>query len=262
MKLIDTHCHLCHGRLRPQVDAVLDRARQAGVVAIICAAADLQESTAAIGLAHQRPDVYCIAGVHPHEAQEVPDDYLARIERMASDPRNVAIGEIGLDYHYNYSPPAEQKRVFAAQLELAVRLSKRIVIHTREAFDDTMAIMAESGAAGENVVFHSCTAGPAEVRQALDFGATISFSGIVTFAKADELRQSARLVPLDRLLIETDAPFLSPKPVRKMRTNEPANVAHVAAALAELFDMAPEQLAEQTTANAVRFFGLDIDSAD
>ncbi len=262
MKLIDTHCHLCHGRLRPQVDDVLNRARAAGVVAMICAAGDLPESAAALGLGRREPDVYSIAGVHPHDAREAPPDYLDRVEQLAADPKNVAIGEIGLDYHHDYSPRDDQRRVFAEQLELGRRIAKTIVVHTRDAFDDTLRILAESGVAGEKVVFHSWTGEEADLRRALDIGATISFSGIVTFKKTAALRESARLVPPDRLLIETDAPFLSPVPVRKMRTNEPANVAHVAACLGELLACGTEQLAERTTANAVRFFGLDIAGAD
>jgi len=257
MRLIDTHCHLCHGRLRPHVDAVLDRARAAGVEAVICAAADLQESAAALALARERPDVACLAGVHPHDAKDAPADYLARLDRLCGEPRNVALGEIGLDYHYNYSPPEAQRRVFAEQLALARRLGKRVVMHTREAFDDTLAILVESGLPGQDVVFHSFTEGPAGAARALDLGATISFSGIVTFAGAADLRRAAALVPDDRLLIETDAPFLSPEPVRKMKTNEPANVAHVAACLAGARGTTPQRIAEQTAANAVRFFGLD-----
>lgn len=259
MKLIDTHCHFCNGRLRQQVDDVLDRARKAGLVAAICAAADLQESTAALALARRVGWLYCTAGVHPHEAQEVPGDYLQRVERLCSDTKNVAVGEIGLDYHYNYSPPEAQRRVFAEQLDLAARIDKKVVIHTREAVDDTLAVLNDSPVDGRNVVFHSCTVGPDEIGRVLELGAMVSFSGIVTFARADDLRLSAAMVPIDRLMIETDAPFLSPVPVRKMKTNEPANVMHVAACLAEVLHTTTEQLAERTTANAVRFFGLDID---
>jgi len=256
MKLIDTHCHLCHGRLRSQLDDVLARAREAGVISLVCAAGDLKESQAAAKIASRREDVHYMAGVHPHDAKNVPADYLGQIEEMASRPKNVAIGEIGLDYHYEYSPREDQRRVFAEQLDLARRLGKKIVIHTREAFEDTMSVLAEAGVVGLDVVFHSFTGGPEQARLVLDMGAMISFSGIVTFAKAEDTRKAAKLVPADRLLIETDAPFLSPEPVRKMKTNEPANVAYVAGFLAKLYGISAEQLSEQTTANAVRFFGL------
>ena len=259
MKVFDSHCHLCHGRLRPQIDDVLSRARSAGVAGMICAAGDLQESAAAVGLARKHPDVYCTAGIHPHDAGSAPEDYLQRVETFAADSNNVAIGEIGLDYHYCYSPPEDQRKVFAGQLGLAVRLGKKIVIHTREAFDDTMDILQEAATGGEDVVFHSWTEAPEEVTRALEIGAMVSFSGIVTFKKATELREAAKLVPRDRLLIETDAPFLSPVPLRKVQTNEPANVVHVATCLADLYGMTPEELGEITTASAFRFFNLQVE---
>ena len=198
-----------------------------------------------------------MAGVHPHGAQDAGADFLAGVERITRDPKCVAIGEIGLDYHYDYSPRPVQQRVFAEQLDLARTLAARIVIHTREAFDDTLAVLTDSGVAGENVVFHSCTEASENVRRVLDLGAMVSFSGIVTFKKTDSLRQAAAIVPDDRLLIETDAPFLSPEPVRRMKTNEPAHVAHVAACLAAVRNTTPDHLADQTTANARRFFSLD-----
>jgi len=256
MKLIDSHCHLCHGRLRGQIDDVLVRARCAGVVAAICATGDLEESAAATELANNHAGIYCTAGIHPHDAKDAPRDYLQRVRTFAEDPRNVAIGEIGLDYHYCYSPPHDQRRVFSEQLELAIRLGKKIVIHTREALDDTIGILSEADAPGENIVFHSCSEPPGGVRRILETGAMVSFSGIVTFTKAAELREAAKLVPRCRLLIETDAPFLSPVPVRKMRTNEPANVVHVATCLGALHGLRGEELAELTTANAVSFFAL------
>jgi len=257
MNLIDTHCHLCHGRLHQQVPGVLDRAREAGVHTMICAAADLHESRTALGLARRYDNVYCMAGVHPHEAQDAGCDFLAGVEQIAQDPQCVAVGEIGLDYHYDYSPRPVQQRVFAEQLDLARGLAARVVIHMREAFEDPLAVLRDSGVAGEHVVFHSCTELTENVRRVLDLGAMVSFSGIVTFKKTDSLRQAAAIVPDDRLLIETDAPFLSPEPVRRMKTNEPAHVAHVAACLAGARNTTPHQLADQTTANARRFFSLD-----
>ena len=261
-RLIDTHCHLAHGRLYQQVEAVLDRARDAGVAACICATGTLQDSRTAMHITREHPGVFCTAGVHPHDAKEAPDGYVAQIEQLAADPRNVAIGEIGLDYHYDFSPRNLQRRVFAEQLDLARRLGKPAVIHTREAFEDTLVILAESGADATRVVFQSFTGGADETRRVLDLGATISFSGIATFKKSDDIRESVALVPDDRILIETDAPFLTPEPVRKMRTNEPANVAHVAERLAAVRGTTGERFAERTTTNAQRFFGLgDADNA-
>ena len=255
-ELIDTHCHLAHGRLRQQVDAVLERARAAGVGRLICAAGTVHESKGALSVARGQEGVWCMAGVHPHDAQGALAGYLAAVERLAGEAKNVAVGEVGLDYHHDHSPREDQRRVFAEQLALARRLGKPVVIHTREAFEDTMAILREAGVDGARLVFHCCTEPADNVRAALDFGAAVSFSGIVTFRNAGYLREAAAIVPDERLLIETDSPFCSPEPVRKVRTNEPANVAHVAACLAGVRNTAPEALAERTTANAVRFFGL------
>jgi len=258
MRLIDTHCHLAHGRLSNQLPAVLDRARQAGLIGLICAAGNLRESIAAQKIAAAHDDVYFLAGQHPHDAKDSPEDYLTRIEELSRHPKNVAIGEIGLDYHYDYSPRPVQRRVFAEQLDLATRLGKPVVIHTREAFDETLSILTQSGLDGEKVVFHSFTEPLENLRRALDTAATISFSGIVTFKNAEHLRHAARFVPDDRLLIETDAPFLSPEPLRRIKTNEPAHVAHVAACLAEVRNTTPQELAELTTLNAIRILGLEL----
>jgi len=256
--LIDTHCHLAHGRLRQEVPQVLARARNAGVEAVICAATDLHGSGTALSLSREHENVFCTAGIHPHEAKDAGDDYPARIERLAREGRCVAVGETGLDYHYDFSPRDVQQHVFAEQLAVAARIGKPVVVHTREAFDDTLAIVRESDADGSRILFHSFTGGPDEIRRALQIGATIGFSGIVTFRKAQELRRAAAIVPDDRIVVETDAPYLSPEPVRKMKTNEPANVVHIARCLAQVRNSSPEAFAGRTTANAIRFFGLEL----
>jgi len=256
MELVDTHCHLAHRRLAGAIPSVLERASNAGVVQIICAAGDLTEAAASMRLARQDPGLFALAGVHPHEAKSVPSNYLRELEQLAGAAENVGIGEIGLDYHYDFSPRPRQRQVFAEQLALAERLGKSVVIHTRQAFDDTLAILKESSLDPSKVVFHSFTEGPERAGEVISLGAWISFSGIITFKNSHELRRSARLVPADRLLIETDSPYLSPEPVRKMKRNEPANVAHVAAAVAAIRNMPIEALAELTTANARRLFRL------
>jgi len=257
MKLIDTHCHLAHARLRYDLPGVIERSRAAGVVAVICAAANLRESQDAANLARQYEEIFFTAGIHPHDAKEAPPDYLPALEELARKTKNVAIGEIGLDYHYSFSPPPVQRRIFAEQLELAAKLGKMVFIHTREALADTMAILHDSPVDGRKVIFHSFTENPERAGQVLQFGATISFSGIVTFKKADELRHTAATVPDDRILIETDGPFLSPEPMRRMKTNEPANVLHVAACLAAVRGSSTERIAELTTANARRLLQLE-----
>jgi len=258
MNLIDTHCHLSHGRLRQNTSALLDEAVAAGVSKIICASADLAEIRASAELANQYASrgVYCLAGVHPHEAANVSSDALKLVEEYLAKPRCVGLGEIGLDYHYDYSPRDAQRRAFAQQLEIARKLALPVVIHTREAFDDTMDILADSNLAGETLLFHSFTGGPSQARAVLDIGASISYSGIATFNSAEEIRQATALTPADRIMVETDSPYLSPEPVRKQRTNTPANVALVAARLAEVRNTAPEQFAQETTDNAMRFFSL------
>ncbi len=256
MNWTDSHCHLARGRLRPDLEGAIARAREAGVTRLICAASDLDESKAAVGVARAHEAVRCLAGVHPHDAVNVNDETLRQIAELAAFEVNVAVGEIGLDYHYDYSPRADQRRAFAAQLDLARSVNKRVVIHTREAFEDTLAILSDSGVPGDRLLFHSVTEEARNVRRMLQLGALVSFSGIVTFKKTGALRDAARLVPDDRLLVETDAPFLSPEPVRKMKTNEPANVVHVGRCLADVRGTSAEALAEQTTANAVAFFSL------
>jgi TatD DNase family protein len=253
---IDTHCHLADSRLYRQLQAVLDRSAAAGVVAMVCASADIEEARRAAELAQRHRQVVFAAGLHPHEAKNAGGDYLKVLETLAGDPRCVAIGECGLDYHYDFSPRGDQRRVLAEQLDLARRIGKKVILHTREALPDTLAILKDSGLDGRGVVFHSFTSGPQHAPAVLDTGAMIGLSGIVTFATSDALRQVAAAVPADRLLIETDSPYLSPEPVRKMKTNEPANVPHVAACLARVRNVPLETVAEQTTANARRFFGL------
>ncbi len=255
MKFIDTHCHLTDERLGP-VEDVLARAGEAGVVALICATASIPDSAAAAEIAGRYDQVWCTAGIHPHDAKDAGEDYLERLEELAGNPKNVAIGEIGLDYHYDFSPRDVQRRVFAEQLALACRLEKPVAVHTREAFEDTLAVINDVGAGGEKILFHSFTGGPDEAGRVLDIGAYVSYSGIATFKNADAIRAGAVLVPDDRIIIETDAPYLSPEPVRKMQINEPSNVVHVAECLAAVRRTTPETLAEQTTANAIRFFAL------
>ena len=260
MKLIDTHAHLAHGRVYQQVDAVLNRAGKAGVIATICAVGNLAESKTALNLSreYESKNVFWMTGIHPHEAKDAPPETVRILEELYAKERCVGIGEIGLDYHYDFSPHEQQREVFIRQLELGKRLGATIVVHTREAFDETMEILRESGIDGSKVIFHSFTGGPDEVHRILDFGAAVSFSGIVTFKNASDIQQAALLVPNDRILIETDSPYLSPEPVRNTRPNEPANVAHIATFLAKIRNVSPEDFGRQTTDNAIRLFSLPL----
>jgi TatD DNase family protein len=233
----DSHCHLADEVFRDDLEAVVARAREAGLQHALCvlAAGDAAEAAQADRLERLWDGVRFSIGVHPHNASafdgRVQD--LAGVVRaeLAGRTSARAVGEIGLDYHYDFSPRPLQRDVFAAQIALARELDRPIIIHTREADADTVGILRSEGAKSVRGVFHCFTGGPELAARALDLGFYISFAGIVTFPKAGDLRDTARLVPDDRLLIETDSPFLSPVPHRGSR-NEPARVAQVAEALA------------------------------
>ncbi|MFP4355175.1 MAG: TatD family hydrolase [Phycisphaerae bacterium] len=257
--LIDTHCHLAHGKLFGRVADLLEEARQAGVGHVICAAGDLHESKTALGLTAKYGTVHSMAGIHPHEARHADENALSQVADLAGKDKVVAIGEIGLDYHYDFSPVEDQKHAFIRQLQLARQLHCPVVIHTREAFEDTLAILDESGMDWTRVLMHSFTGEPEQTRRLLDRGAMISYSGIATFNSAREIRQSVEMTPTDRILVETDAPFLSPEPVRKIHPNVPAHVVHTARRVANILGIDEEQLAAETTANAIRFFSLPIE---
>ena len=251
--IVDSHCHLADDKFAGDLDAVVARAQAAGVSRALCIlSADEPEEVARAAQVRQAwPAVLFSAAIHPHRAGAyagcVAD--AARITREAAESSNaVAIGEIGLDYHYDFAPRDVQAEVFAAQIGVALDRDAPVVIHTREASEDTFAILRDAGQSRVRGVMH-CFSGTAdEARQALDLGFLVSLSGIVTFPRAESLRDVARMVPLDRLLVETDAPFLAPVPHRGKR-NEPAFVARTLDVLASLRQMAPAALAEQIATN-------------
>jgi TatD DNase family protein len=212
---------------------------------------DVADSAAAIQVARAHAGVWATAGVHPHDAAGGLDG----LRDLAGAPEVVAVGECGLDYHYDHSPRAEQRAAFAAQIGLAHELGKPLVIHTREAWVVTFAILASEGAP-PRTVFHCFTGGPAEAERCLEIGALLSFSGIVTFPSAPELREAAVLCPLDRMMVETDAPFLTPVPHRG-KPNRPALVALVGEAIAEVRDVEVTDVAAATTANALAFYAIE-----
>lgn len=257
--MIDSHCHLAGSEFAADLDAVAARARQAGLVRclVILAATDDGEVRQAARVAETWPDVRFAVGVHPHQAHEFTDDpgraadvTAAHLDRV---PAAVAVGEIGLDYHYDFSPPAVQQAVFREQLRLAVARGLPVVIHTREAEADTLRLIAEESQGGLRGVFH-CFSGDAEAaRRALGTGFHVSLAGIVTFPKAEALREAARKVPQDRLLIETDSPYLAPVPYRGKR-NEPAHVVRVLDLLAELRGVDRATLGAALVGNFDRLF--------
>jgi TatD DNase family protein len=223
---VDSHCHL---QSLADPDAAIDRARDAGVVAMVCIGTDLETSEQAIALAARRPEVRATVGLHPHDASKLTAEW-HRLDALAAADGVVGVGETGFDFHYTHSPADTQEAAFRAQIELANRLDRALVIHSRDAWDATFRVLGEERPPSRTI-FHCFTGGPGEARRALDLGAYLSFSGIVTFPNADDLRAAAAIAPLDRLLVETDAPFLAPVPHRG-RENEPALVALVGAALA------------------------------
>ncbi len=244
----DSHCHLQYDGI--PTDA-LERAEMAGVGRIICIGTDADQSRRAIELAAAAPGrVWATVGVHPHDASQGVDELLDLVEA----PGVVGVGESGLDYHYDHSPRDVQRAMFAAQIALARIHDRALVVHTRSAWDDTFAVLRVEGVP-ERVVFHCFTGGPIEARRALDMGAYLSFSGIVTFKHAGEIREAAAMCPLDRLLVETDAPFLAPVPHRG-KVNEPAHVAVVGAAVAAARGASETEIAEATSANATEVFKL------
>ena len=246
MRWIDNHCHLESETLRTTVA----QASAAGVERMIDVGTDAATSLDAVAKAAACDRVWATVGVHPHEARHGIDG----IEDLLESDRVVAVGECGLDYHYNHSPPADQMAAFAAQIEMAHRHRMPLVIHTRAAWDDTFAILDECGAP-DHTVFHCFTGGADEARAALDRGAYLSFSGIVSFPSADEVRGAAVVCPLDRLLVETDSPYLAPVPLRG-KPNVPANLPLVGEALARVHGVAPEAVAEHTWNNAASFYRL------
>ena len=252
--MIDSHCHLADETFAGDLDAVVARARDAGLerALIILEAGNEQEAAQAARAVDVWPDVRVAIGVHPHQAHQFAADpeRAATIVRdqIAATPSARAIGEIGLDYHYDFSPRDVQHAVFRAQVRQARELRRPVVIHTREADDDTLAILREEGGGELRGVLHCFTGGPSLADAGLALGFFISVAGIITFPRAEALRQTVRRVPMERLLTETDSPFLAPVPHRGKR-NEPAYVARVVAALAEMHQMPVGDLAARTAAN-------------
>ncbi|HTX01167.1 MAG TPA: TatD family hydrolase [Acidimicrobiales bacterium] len=290
---IDSHCHIEEPLQDPaELAGILRRAAEAGVERLVCVGTDLDSSRASVALAERvstevadgrRPLVYSTVGLHPHDASDGLEPVAALLEALtgggaaalaggtpAGGGRGgspaaasaggrlagsvVGVGECGLDYYYEHSPREAQREVFAAQIRLATRLGLTLVVHTRDAWDETVEILEREGVPPSTII-HCFTGGPAQARRCLDLGAFLSFSGIVTFKNAVELREAARLCPADRLLVETDSPFLAPVPFRG-KPNEPAHVAVVGEAVAMLRGVSAGELAETTRVNAERAFAL------
>jgi TatD DNase family protein len=258
---LDSHCHVSADAFDEDRDAVLDRAREAGVSTMIAIGSGYGVLGArdAVALARTHDDVFATAGVHPHDAIQLDGDGRAALREWLAEPRVVAVGECGLDYHYMNSPRDAQRAVFAEQVALARELDMPVSIHVRgdgpDAYDELLDIWRAEGGGDVDGVLHCYTGTLEFARRALDHRLCVSFSGIVTFGKAEDVREAARGLPLDRLLVETDAPFLAPRGHRGRR-NEPAWVTVVGEVLAELHGVTLEEVARTTTENARRFYRL------
>lgn len=254
MRLIDSHCHLNYAGLAERQHEVLANARARGVAGFLNISTRQSEWGDVLGAAERNDDVWATVGVHPHEADAHPDLGATALVEAASHPRVIGIGECGLDYHYDNSERSAQRERFEAHIEAARETGLPLVVHTRDAEDDTAEILGRAvGQGGVTGVLHCFTGTVDLARKALDFGFFISLSGIVTFKNARDLQEIAKVLPADRILVETDSPFLAPVPHRG-QTCEPAFVADTAAFIANLRQEAPDKLAETTTDNFFRLF--------
>jgi TatD DNase family protein len=253
--LVDHHCHLDFPQLAENQAAILARANAAGVGVLVTISTRVKLLPQLIGLTQRHDNLFCSVGTHPHHADEETEITAEELVRLSAHPKVVAIGEAGLDYFYKRSTPTNQAEGFRRHIRAARTTGLPLEIHTRDADDDTARILEEEHAAGGPfpAILHCFTGGADLARRGVDLGLYVSFSGVVSFKKSDALREIARAVPLDRLLVETDAPFLTPEPHRG-KTNEPAFVAHTAAAVAAARGIGPDEIATATTANFFRLF--------
>jgi TatD DNase family protein len=252
--LVDSHCHLDFDAFASELDQVVARAREAGVETLVTICTRLTEFERVLAIAERFENVWCSVGIHPHEAESEPDSSAARLAELARHPKVVGIGEAGLDFYYEHSPRERQTEVFRRHIEAARLSGLPLIVHSREADAETVMLLQEGAARGGLTgVIHCFSSTAVLAKGALALGFYISLSGIVTFAKAEGLREIARQIPADRLLVETDSPYLAPMPHRGKR-NEPAFVVHTAARVAELRGTDPAEFARQTTANFHRLF--------
>jgi TatD DNase family protein len=252
--LVDHHCHLDFPQFAPERDAVVARAEAAGVGIIVTISTRIRRLPELLALTEHYPNVYCSVGTHPHNAHEELDIPVEEIIRLSAHPKVVAIGEAGLDYYYQKSPKEAQEEGFRRHIAAARATDLPLEIHTRDADDDTIRILEDEHAKGPfPALLHCYTGGEKLARRAVELGLYVSFTGVITFKKSDALRAIAAQVPLDRLLVETDAPYLAPDPYRG-KTNEPAYVVHTAATLAQVKGVSADEIAEATTDNFFRLF--------
>jgi TatD DNase family protein len=259
MELIDTHCHLTFEQLAGDIDEVLTRSTAVGVNKWITVGTDPQHNRKAVELAGRFENVYAAVGIHPHDAKNVTGETIAELKELTGSEKVVAIGETGLDFHYNFSKQPAQRRAFATQLRIAHELNLPVIVHSREAFDETMDILEtfiRFDGQLKGVVFHCFSGTPEQARIVLDHGFHISLTGVVTFKNAESTRRVAKMIPVERLMLETDCPYMSPEPMRKQKINEPALMIHTANFLAELKQMDQAEFADAVTATSRDFFDI------
>lgn len=256
MELIDTHSHLTFDDLKGDIDAVVARSIEAGVTSWVTVGTEPGELEDVIALAERFDNMYVGIGYHPHGAKDVTENDLQNLRNLCDNSKVVAVGETGLDFFYDQSPRQVQKDIFHAQLNMAQELSLPVIVHTRNAFNESMEILDEYKGRLKDVVIHCFSGTEDQTKYVLDKGYHVSFTGIVTFKKSEETRIAAKLVPLDRLMVETDCPFISPEPVRNQRPCEPALMIHTAKRIAELKEMTLEDFAEKVTQTSKKFYGL------
>lgn len=256
MLLVDTHCHLTSDALSRDLFGVCRRARAAGVARMITVATDASDSRRTVAAADHYQGVSATIGIHPHEAAKVKAGDWQLLRELCHNPNVVAWGEIGLDYHYDFADHKTQQEVFSVQLADARRSGLPVIIHCREAVADVVALLEDHGFRGRRVVFHCFSGASDEADQIIDRGWWLSFTGMVTFRNSTDLQNVARRYPLEQLMLETDAPYLSPAPHRKIKPNEPRLLVHTAAFLAELKGVSSAEMEVLTTANAEQFFGI------
>jgi len=254
--LIDTHCHLTFKQFEGCVEAVVERSRAAGVTGWITVGTDTQDNRKAIALAEKFDGMYAAVGIHPHEAKDVTAGDLDELKKSVQNKKVVAIGETGLDFHYNFSKQDAQRRLFIEHLKIAAERRLPVIVHSREAFDETLEIIGEYGRGIEKIVFH-CFSGSAEQAQmVLEKGYFISFTGVVTFKNAEKTRLAGQVVPVNRLMLETDCPYMSPEPMRKQKINEPGLMIHTARFLAGLKNMDLNDFAAAVMGTSRGFFSI------
>jgi TatD DNase family protein len=254
MRIFDTHCHLDDEKFDADREEAYCRMREAQVLRCVCVGSDIASSRRCIALAADHPGVYAAVGVHPHEAKDAAPDYLDTLSALLAGPRVVALGEIGLDYYYDLSPRDVQMRVMAEQVDLAVRLGKPVIFHIRDAHGDMVDFFRGRRELPQGII-HCFSGSPEIAREYVKMGFYISFAGPLTFKNAPHLWQAAAEVPLEKLLVETDSPYLSPEPMRGRR-NEPAHVVYTLKKLAELRGLDDEKMARITWENACRLYRI------